>query len=226
LLAASGAGLLTARSSIVRFGEERAICVERYDRRLVSGEVVRVHQEDLCQALGVHPDHKYESEGGPSVAAIGALLTRSIGGEAGERDRARFADALALNWLLAGPDAHAKNYSLLLSGDQARLAPLYDVASALPYPDFFAPKFHLAMRIGGQYIAARIQADAWRTAAAQLGLDGDQVVGRVAYLAERLPAAFETAALTREVAALESALPQRLVDLVGERCATLVTLVA
>jgi serine/threonine-protein kinase HipA len=226
LLAASQAGLLTARSSVVGFGVERAICIERYDRRVVSGQVERVHQEDLCQALAVHPDQKYESDGGPSVAAIGALLTRCIDGEMGERDRFRFADALALNWLLAGPDAHAKNYSLLLSGTQVRLAPLYDIASALPYADFFAPKFRLAMKIGAHYVAARVTPDAWRKAAAQLGLDADELLARVAYLAEQLPAAFATAAATPDVAALGSALPQRLTDLVAQRCITLRRMIA
>jgi hypothetical protein len=45
----------------------------------------------------------------------------------------RFAGALAFNWLIASTDAHAKNYGLLLAGRQIRLAPLYDIASILPY---------------------------------------------------------------------------------------------
>lgn len=73
------------------------------------------------------------------------------------------AEALALNWLLAGSDAHAKNYSLLLSGPQVRLAPLYDVASALPYRDFDAPKFTMAMKVGGTYhLAGRVGTTQWR----------------------------------------------------------------
>lgn len=219
--AARGAGLLAARSSAIAVADERAICIERYDRVPSGGDVTRIHQEDLCQALGVHPDLKYESDGGPSVAMISSLLTRSIGGDAARQARERFADALALNWLLAGPDAHAKNYSLLLSAGQVRLAPLYDVASALPYPDFYPDKFRLAMRIGGQYRAARVTADQWRRAAAQLALDEDTVLDRVASLAERLPTAMESAAAEADVAALESPLPQRLLDLVAQRCAVL-----
>lgn len=156
LQSARGVGVLTARSRVVAIGDERAICVERYDRVGIGEDVVRIHQEDLCQALGIDPVDKYESDSGPSVPAISALLTRCIGGEAAQSARERFADALALNWLLAGPDAHAKNYSLLLSADQVRLAPLYDVASALPYDDFFPGKFLMAMRIGGQYLASRV----------------------------------------------------------------------
>ena len=38
--------------------------------------------------------------------------------------------------LIAGTDAHAKNYAILIgAGGQIRLTPLYDVASTLPYPD-------------------------------------------------------------------------------------------
>ena len=219
--AARGAGLLAARSRVIAVADERAICVERYDRISSGGDVARVHQEDLCQALGVHPDRKYEADGGPSVAMIASLLTRSIGGDPARQAREHFADALALNWLLAGPDAHAKNYALLLSGGQVRLAPLFDVASALPYPDFYPDKFTLAMRIGGQYLAARVTVDRWRRAAAQLALDEDTVLGRVALLAEQLPAAMASAAAQPDVAALDSSLPQRLLDLVARRCAAL-----
>lgn len=59
---------------------------------------------------------------------------------------ARFVDALAFTWIIAGTDAHAKNYSLLLAGPQVRLAPLYDVASALPYDDMYLPRLRMAMR--------------------------------------------------------------------------------
>lgn len=155
------------------------------------------------------------------MSSIGSLLSRSIGGEAGRQARERFADALALSWLLAAPDAHAKNYSLLLSGGQVRLAPLYDIATALPYPDFCADKLRLAMRTGNRYLAARVTADHWRHAAAHLGLEQDAVLTRVAHLAERLPAAVAAAAAHPDVAALGSALPQRLLDLVTQRCAGL-----
>ncbi len=221
LQSARGVGVLAARSRVVSIGDERAICVERYDRVRAGDDVVRIHQEDLCQALGIHPVDKYESDGGPSVPAISALLTRCIGGEAAHEARERFADALALNWLLAGPDAHAKNYSLLLSAGQVRLAPLYDVASALPYDDFFPGKLMMAMRIGGQYLASRVSAERWRKAAAQLDLEADSVLDRVVALAYELPAAMASAAGDPDVVALESPLPQQLVDLVTARCAAL-----
>jgi serine/threonine-protein kinase HipA len=81
-----------ATTSIRTFGAERALVVERYDRIVEDSEaVVRVHQEDLCQALRVHPDRKYEVDGGPGAEQIGRLI-REV---AGDRDAARFIDALA-----------------------------------------------------------------------------------------------------------------------------------
>lgn len=159
---------------------------------------------------------------GPSAAAIASLLTRCIGGNAGRQARERFADALALNWLLAGSDAHAKNYSLLLSGHQVRLATLYDVASALPYTAFYPGTFTMATRIGGQYLGSRVSADRWRRAAAQLDLDEDALLRRVGELARRLPLALAKAAAEPAVAVLDSSLPERLQALVAARCLTLV----
>jgi serine/threonine-protein kinase HipA len=127
----------------------------------------------------------------------------------------RFADALIWNWLIAGTDAHAKNYSLLLAEDQVRLAPLYDVASALPY-DVHQRKLKFAMKIGGDYRVSPIR-NTWSEAAQELGLDADGVVSRVRALAALAPDVFTDAARESDVDALHRSLPIRLVDLVAER---------
>jgi len=141
-------GLRSARSEVVRFEDELAIAVERYDRTTVGGKLVRIHQEDVCQALSIHPSRKYENEGGPGILEIMDLLNQSSDVA---QDRDRFVEAIVLNYLLVGSDAHAKNYSLLLGARGAvRLAPLYDVASLLPYAS--RPRdFRLAMRIDRSY---------------------------------------------------------------------------
>lgn len=224
LAAAGRAGLTVARSSVVRFGEERAIAVERYDRKYRDARdpVVRIHQEDTCQALAVMPTTKYQNEGGPSPEQIIGLLRNEI-----RPDRTatahiwRFVDALALNWIIAGTDAHAKNYSLLLAGDQVRLAPLYDVASALPYDDLYLPRLQMAMRVGGEHRIDRIAGRHWRRFADANGLDPDETVARVNALAERLPGSFAGAAKDPAVQALASTLPDRLTERVtarAERC--------
>jgi serine/threonine-protein kinase HipA len=227
LEAARLCGLSGARSRVVSFGAERAIAVERYDRiRAPTGAApdatVRVHQEDACQALGVAPTAKYQNEGGPGPEAIVDLLRREIHLPDNARDVERFVDALAFNWLIAGTDAHAKNYSVLLAPAQVRLAPLYDVASALPYDDLYLPRLVMAMRIGGEYRIEAVAGRHWRRFAAANAMEPDRVVERVAQLAGRLPDAFAAAAAAGPVETLESDLPPRLVDRVtarARRCA-------
>ncbi len=223
LEAARRAGLLAARSWIATFADQTAVVVERYDRRVIGEEVVRIHQEDLCQALGIPPGARYQNQGGPTPGAIAALFRLSMPPAAAVDAVARFGDALIWNWLIAGTDAHAKNYSLLLSGLEVRLAPLYDIASALPYGTH-EKKLRLAMKIGDEY-AVHPQRNTWPRAAQELGIDADRLVTRVRELAAVAPAAFADAAAAAEVVALGRPTPANLVDLVAERarrCAAIV----
>jgi serine/threonine-protein kinase HipA len=188
-------GLRVARSRLMTFGSERAIVVDRFDRRpqAEGAGQVRFHQEDLCQALGVHPAAKYQSDGGPSAVDVIAVLRDQIDARHAQDDILMFVDALLYNWLIAAPDAHAKNYSLLLHGGSARLAPLYDIASALPYEDVHAPKVKVAMKIGGYYRISSIGSRAWRRFATEAGLDADLVIEHATQLCERAPSAFAAA---------------------------------
>jgi serine/threonine-protein kinase HipA len=213
--AARCAGLVVARTHVARFGEESAIVVDRYDRRLADGRLVRIHQEDVCQALSVPPSRKYQNEGGPGPREIARLLRETMPPRIADEAVWRFLDALAWNWLIAGTDAHAKNYSLLLGSGQVRLAPLYDVASALPYGTR-ERRLRFAMKIGGDYRVYPFQ-NTWPRAAADLGLDPDRVVQRVSDLADLAPGALAQAAAVPEVASLNRLLPARLIDLVAER---------
>jgi serine/threonine-protein kinase HipA len=133
-----------------------------------------------------------------------------------EQEVRRFVDALALNWLIAGTDAHAKNYSLLITAHQVRLAPLYDLASILPYDDIYLPKLRLAMRIGSEYRVTAITGRHWAAFAARNRLDPEETISRVDDLARQLPAAFRTVAAGTDVATLDSKLPDRLADRVAE----------
>ena len=129
----------------------------------------------------------------------------------------RFADALIWNWLIAGTDAHAKNYSLLLAGVQARLAPLYDIASALPYGTH-ERKLRFAMKIGGDY-GVFPRRNTWPAAARDLGLDSAELLDRVRALADVAPDALADAVNAPDVAALDRSLPTRLLELVSQRVA-------
>ncbi|MGH2880247.1 MAG: type II toxin-antitoxin system HipA family toxin [Solirubrobacteraceae bacterium] len=213
--AARRAGLIVARTRIARFEEETAVVVTRYDRSFEDQAVLRVHQEDVCQALSIPPTRKYQNEGGPTAADVATLLRRSMLPAIATQAVERFADALIWNWLIGGTDAHAKNYSLLLAGRTARLAPLYDIASALPYGTY-ERKLRLAMKIGGSYDVYP-RRNTWPAAARELRLDPGALVDRVRELAERAPDAFADAAKSFEVLALERELPATLSALIADR---------
>jgi serine/threonine-protein kinase HipA len=179
-------GLNAASSEVLEFDGAVAIVIERFDRLADGNRVLRIHAEDFCQALGVPPERKYENDGGPGAAEIADLLrdTSSAPGE----DLSLFAHALMFNWLIAGTDAHAKNYSVLIGArGQVRLAPLYDVASVLAYKNIDAYAVNLAMRVGRHYRLRVIQARHWREAARKLRLPEDAFMAQLAEMTAVLP---------------------------------------
>lgn len=127
-------GLPSAEISIADFGDHRVLVVERFDRRWTSdGRLLRLPQEDCCQALSVPPTRKYESDGGPGIAAILELLR---GSDEPQADQRLFLKAQILFWLLGAIDGHAKNFSIFLhSGGRFRMTPIYDVMSGQPALD-------------------------------------------------------------------------------------------
>ncbi|MCS3765804.1 MULTISPECIES: type II toxin-antitoxin system HipA family toxin [Bradyrhizobium] len=186
LILARNLGLPVADTQVMRFGKEIAIVIERYDRQFSGNEIVRVHQEDICQALGILPTRKYQNDGGPSPADVIELLRTYSTDRVVDVDT--FVEALGFNWLIAGTDAHAKNYSLLLAGGpHVRLAPLYDIASILPYDDIDLQKIKLAMKIGGDYKLSQIGLRDWQKFARETRLDPDKVIAGLISMAEQLP---------------------------------------
>jgi len=184
--------LPAARSQVLAL-DETCIVVERYDRlpdSNTASRMIRVHQEDMCQSLGLMPAKKYQEEGGPGIATIVALIRRVSSDP--ETDVNRFIEANVFNWLIGGTDAHAKNYSLLIgAGDQVRLAPLYDLSSQLPYEDRIEQ--NLAMKIGDHYKIARIGLDDWRILATAIGMDTDRILDMLKALLKKMPDAISGA---------------------------------
>jgi len=179
-------GLNTALSEVLEFDGAVAIVIERFDRVTHGNEILRLHAEDCCQALGVPPERKYENEGGPGAVAIADLLRNTS--TATIEDVAAFADALMFNWLIAGTDAHAKNYSLLIGVQgHVRLAPLYDVASVLAYDHIDFRPVKLAMRVGRHYRLDMIQPRHWNDAAKGLKLSADVLMQRLRGMTAALP---------------------------------------
>ncbi|MDX1460443.1 MAG: type II toxin-antitoxin system HipA family toxin [Xanthomonadales bacterium] len=146
---AQAMGLPAPDTRVLTADGVQAIAVDRYDRVWSDdGTVERIHQEDICQALGFHPHQRYQNDGGPGVRDIFKLL--SLHASEPDEDAAIFYHAQLFNYLVGGTDAHAKNFSVILGpGRHVALAPLYDIASLLPYADVKAMK--LAMKIGTSY---------------------------------------------------------------------------
>ncbi|QBI55543.1 Serine/threonine-protein kinase HipA [Streptomonospora litoralis] len=173
-------------------GDIEVLVCERYDRRLVGGRWQRIHQEDLCQALAVHPSMKYQAAGGPGIAKIAALL-RGLAAPDRQQSARRFFDALVYNVLIGATDAHAKNYSLLLGpASRAQLGPLYDVATVLPYDQ--RPDHTSAMKIGSTWQMRKVTRQDWGAVATALGLPVEQAMERVTALRAAVPKALHRAA--------------------------------
>jgi len=180
-------GLPTAETDLLKIEDSSFVVVKRYDRILADKKIERIHQEDLCQALSVHPANKYQADGGPSPLDIINLLTKTLPLKIAEEDKTRFIDALIFNWIIAGTDGHAKNYSLLLAENSIRMAPLYDVASFLPYDTSNGHKIKLAMRIGKEYRLQQIdKPDTWKKFASSISIDSKILFERIAELSNSI----------------------------------------
>jgi serine/threonine-protein kinase HipA len=125
-------GLPVADCEILYFEDMKVLSVKRFDRYLSSDHnwIMRLPQEDMCQALGVSSHLKYQSDGGPGMKEIMNLL---LGSRNAIEDRDMFFCTQVFFWLIAGIDGHAKNFSVFLEADgKYRLTPLYDIMSAYP----------------------------------------------------------------------------------------------
>lgn len=143
-------GLRVAKAEIVIFEDQKALVIERFDRLWAKdGRLLRLPQEDCCQALSVPPTRKYQNEGGPGIEQIMDILR---GSDEPTQDRLDFFKANVLFWLIGATDGHAKNFSLgLLAGGRFRMTPLYDVLTVQRTVDarqIEKKDFKLAMRMG------------------------------------------------------------------------------
>ena len=180
---AHAVGIPAAQVSYREFCGVPAIIVKRYDRILTETGVARIHQEDLCQALSITPDKKYAEDGGPSTPDILRALDQT---DDVAVSRSTFAAMLFFNYLMAAPDAHAKNYSLMHIGNTCRLAPLYDVASGFPYYHKDASVPRMAMSIGGENRIGLLCREHLLKFAEMADLGADVCLNLMANLAKRL----------------------------------------
>lgn len=171
-------GIPVARCEIKHFEDQKALVVERFDRSPSSDGswIVRLPQEDMCQATGTSPLRKYQPDGGPDIARIMEVL---LGSDDAEQDRGNFFKTQIVFWVLAATDGHAKNFSIAhRPGGRYRATPIYDVLSAHPVigngKNRISPhKAKLAMAVRGtsnHYLIEKIQRRHWIAQAQQVGL--------------------------------------------------------
>jgi serine/threonine-protein kinase HipA len=189
-------GLDAAQAEIRTFGEQRVLVVERFDRapHPEAGWLMRLPQEDICQALGVSPHRKYENQGGPGLRDLFGLLQGSVRPDI---DMGTLMATQVLFWLLRAPDGHAKNFSLrLLPGGRFHLTKLYDVMSAYPIlgngPSHWSEHdLSVAMALLGKnrhYRVRDIQRRHFNSTAQQVGF-GETAEPVIQRILERTPAA-------------------------------------
>ena len=179
-------GLDVAEVAYTSFISHDALVVTRFDRRYDGGgQVARLHQEDLCQAMG--EVSKFEEQGGPSAVDIVRFLrSRSSTSAQAQTNVDRFVTGLIYNTVIGAPDAHARNYAVLLNPDGPRLAPLFDVATGLGYTMSAWQDRKMAMSIGGTFVLDQIDAAAWIRFAADARLDASSVLEQVRSLSARV----------------------------------------
>ncbi|HEX3627800.1 MAG TPA: type II toxin-antitoxin system HipA family toxin [Verrucomicrobiae bacterium] len=196
-------GLPVNSAEITTFGKTKALVIERFDRRWVGTDrILRLPQEDFCQALSCPPTRKYQGEGGPVMVDILEFLKAA---DAPAEDQKLFLKAQILFWLIAATDGHAKNFSVFL-GPQGRfrLTPLYDVLSAQPSLNarqIECKQMKLAMSVGRSrhYRIEEIHGHHFVQTAEAAGLPGARATDAIREIMEAAPGAMK---------AIEKGLPQ------------------
>ncbi|KAF0813466.1 Serine/threonine-protein kinase HipA [Andreprevotia sp. IGB-42] len=183
-------GLPIANCEIARFEDQKVLIVTRFDRRPAADGswIMRLPQEDMCQATATPPHRKYQSDGGPGIAQIMDVL---LGSDRAAADRHAFFKAQLVFWLLAATDGHAKNFSIAHhAGNRFTSTSLYDVLSAHPIigpgaNQLAQQKARLAMGVRSSTLhceISRIQRRHWIAQAQRAGLATDEVEAMIAAL--------------------------------------------
>ena len=212
-------GLATAACERLAL-ERPVLAVERFDRVRVGVRAtavpIRLHQEDLCQVLGIEPDRKYEFDGGPGFKACAAVLRRHSALPA--EDLEHLVRWAAFNYLIGNEDAHAKNLALLQRADSLRLAPHYDLVSTEVYRGL---ERRMAMKIGGATDVRNVQRNDWERFARAIALDWPLVRAWLLEMMDAVRAALPAAVAEGEASPGLSPVFGRIVDVVERRSARL-----
>jgi serine/threonine-protein kinase HipA len=192
---ASSLGIAVPRVEYMTYGRP-VLVVLRYDRQTAPGAAIeRIHQEDACQALGIMPDRKYQTDGGPGFIDLARLIRSACSNPLPDIE-ALLRIAL-FNFLMGNCDAHGKNFSLLFQGSRTELAPFYDLVATTVYPDL---ETKLSMRIGKEYRIDRIGKAELAGFAQDAGVKPRVVMDDLDGLIATVPAIWDRVASLRELA--------------------------
>ena len=178
-------GIPTVDARIVQVGDRTALAVARYDRRARrDGSIRRLHQEDFAQANGIYPSQKYEQGTVPGLDLTSLLAT---GRHLPPGEALKLQDQVIFNILVANTDAHAKNYSMILSGGGLEMAPLYDVSTVLHWDH--VNQHHAQKLAGRKRKPGDVARRHWDRIAKEAGLNPRNVRLRVQELVDAMVAA-------------------------------------
>jgi serine/threonine-protein kinase HipA len=200
---ASACDILTADVQVVRVKGSLGLAVERFDRLRADGKVVRLAQEDFCQACSCTPQAKYEADGGPGLSDLFSIVVKHTARPLVEVPR--LLRLVLFNYLVGNCDAHGKNYSLLRKGDAGLvLAPAYDLISTTCY-DLLRS---MGMGIGRHSVIDAIDSDDFPMFAEYAGLETSAVRREMNALRANISNTVEETA-----SSLMSELPERKADI-------------
>ena len=201
--------------------KSRIAIVERYDRVASDDSFVRLHQEDFCQAMGIHPQRKYQQEGGPNLQDCSQLIKEHCSVPLIELEK--FIRWVVFNWLVHNADAHAKNISLLFENGQTKLSPFYDLVCTGNYPQLSKK---LAMSIGGESSPGAIGPKHVDLFSREIDVSSKFVKEIVVETANRLMDASEATSKQFQELYGDSPILQRVPSIVRKRCQKVIKLFA
>jgi len=217
---AAAIGLPTAAVEPRRTADRPYLLIERYDRTVeAEGAIRRLHQEDFCQALGIAPERKYASEGGPTFPPCFDLIRAACIQPAPAV--LQLLDAAIFNVAIGNADAHGKNYSLLYRAEGLGFAPLYDLLCTAAYPGVHAK---LAMKVGKRAALDEFTPSTWEDFAREIGMGAAFVRRRALAQAERILARIDEVAGEIASAGFDGPELHRFAEIVRQRAQTLLTL--
>ncbi|SMG22710.1 type II toxin-antitoxin system HipA family toxin [Fibrobacter sp. UWB13] len=179
-------GLPTSKMELKRIGDVEFLLINRYDRIRDENCFSRIHQEDMCQALGILSDRKYQNDGGPGIADIYKLIKEKT--TIPLLETRNFLRYVVFNLIIGNCDAHGKNYSLLFRDGTIRLAPIYDAVCTIVYPNL-TRKF--SMKVGKHYEIKKVNLDDFGLLAEEMGLKSKTILDCYSDIAENVADAFE-----------------------------------